>query len=109
MFTESQAARIIELLESIDASLKRKNARADRREQKSASTSAARNYLELIEANMDKLRGRRFSAAQVAELIGADFDGKKGTDRNAMAAAINQLDVLRGRSNGARYYHFPAI
>lgn len=107
MLTEAQAARIIELLESIDASLKRKNARADRRDQKSASTSAARNYLELIEANMDKLRGKRLSAVQVARLIGAEFDGRRGTDRNAMAAAINQLDVLRGKSNGVRYYHFP--
>ena len=107
MFTESQAARIIELLESIDASLKRKNARADRYDQRMETTAAAGTYLEPLLANIDRLRGQRLTASQVAEIIGVKFDGTKGADRMAMAAAINQLDVLRGKSNGVRYYHFP--
>ena len=103
---EAQAARIIELLESIDASLKRKNARADRQEANRISRPGTTSYVEAIQANADRLRGRRMSAKEIAEAIGIEYDQDNRGHRQAFGHALTEAGVRKGKSGSARYYVF---
>ncbi len=106
MFTEQQATRIIELLESIDASLKRKNARLESAQAR-PTNDQANEYAEAIAVNLCALAGKRLTAAEVAKAIGKEYDGSNHHQRLAMGDALRQVGATRVRTGANRYYIIP--
>ena len=103
---EAQAARIIELLESIDASLKRKSARVDRLEATRSERPGVKLYMEAIVSNIERLAGRRMTAQQIAATIGVEYDQDNRSHRIAFGHALTEIGATKQKSGSVRYYNF---